>query len=119
MFSNALDLVLTITTFTLLICAIKIFLYSMYKIFHFQLLLGANLVTVPLFIFVYFAYDLVIGDFAYYTIFLLIFTVSIYEFNILYKRLFDSYSVSKLIIYVLMTNIFTYALFVFLVKTYF
>lgn len=110
MFENTLYLILKIVGFSSLILGIKTLAILIFKNIKFKLIFAVVLIISPIYFYVVFTHDILFGRLSFYTIVLLIFTISLFEYNILIKRLFKVYSGIKISAFILLTNLIAYGL---------
>jgi hypothetical protein len=74
--------------------------------------------TSPLFFFVILANNLIFNSLSFYTIILFAITASLFEYNILIKRLYPIYSGAKVMIYIIFSNLIAYGLAIIAISNY-
>ena len=108
MFEITLNMILKILGFMIFIFVVKILVSLLFKNIKIKLMIAATLLTAPIYFYVIFAHDYLLGRISFYTIILLVFTLSLFEYNIYLKRLFNICSGLKISIFVLISNLLAY-----------
>jgi len=108
MFDITLNIILKILGFTIFVFIVKILVSFLFKNINFKLTLAATLITAPIYFYIIFVHDYLFGRLSFYTIFLLVFTLSLFEYNIYLKRLFSICSGLKISLFVLVSNVIAY-----------
>ena len=119
MFENTLYFILEIIGFSSLILVVKLLTSLIFKNIKLKLIIAIVLIISPIYFYVIFTHDILFGRLSFYTTVLLIFTISLFEYNILIKRLFKVYSGIKIISFILLTNLIAYGLSEIIITFYF
>jgi hypothetical protein len=91
---------------------------AFFKSIGISLVLAATLLTSPLFFFVILANNLIFNSLSFYTIILFAITASLFEYNVLIKRLYPIYSGAKVMIYITIGNLISYGLALTVINNY-
>ena len=104
----ALNMILKILGFTTFIFIVKMLISLLFKKVNYKLMIAATLITSPIYFYIIFAHENLFGRISFYTIFLLVFTLSLFEYNIYLKRLFIMYSGLRIALFVFVSNVLAY-----------
>ncbi|MDT8336565.1 MAG: hypothetical protein RQ856_01905 [Candidatus Izemoplasmatales bacterium] len=119
MFETTLYFILKIIGFSILVLLVKLLISLIFKNIKPRLIIPVIFLISPLYFYVVFTHDILFGRLSFYTIVLLIFTISLFEYNILIKRLFKVCSGLKISSFILVTNLIAYGLSEVIITFYF
>ncbi|MGD9964687.1 MAG: hypothetical protein AB7E16_00670 [Candidatus Izemoplasmatales bacterium] len=99
-----------IVSFTLIILFLKYLISLFFKKIDIIVLVSSTLLTAPTYFFIIFGHELLFGRLSFYTYFLLVLTVSLFEYNIMLKRLYKRLSSSTIVLFLFASNTIAYGL---------
>ncbi len=118
MLTPSLEFILRLGILITVVALIKNVFSLFYKSVNYKLVLSATLLTAPFYFYVVIAHNMLFGRISFYTVFLLVFTVSLFEYNIYIKRIYNKCSGIKLSTFIILSNIFSYTISEFIISYY-
>ena len=99
-----------ITSITLFILILKYLISLFFKKIDILVLISSTLLTAPTYFLIIFGHELLFGRLSFYTYILLVLTVSLFEYNIMLKKLYKKLSSSKIVLFLFVSNTISYGL---------
>ena len=99
-----------IALLTLFIILLKYIISLFFKKIDIIVLMSSALLTAPTYFLIIFGHQLLFGRLSFYTYILLVLTVSLFEYNIMFKRLYNKLTSSTIILFLFASNTIAYGL---------
>jgi len=110
MFDITIEFIIKLLMFIVFVLIVKTLTAFLFMRISFNLVLSSTLLTAPIFFYIILSHDLLFGKLSFYTVVLLIFTLCLFEYNILIKRLFNSCTGLKVATFIIFSNILSYGI---------
>ena len=110
MFDITIEFIIKLLLFIVFALIVKTLTAFLFKRISFNLVLSSTLLTAPMFFYIILSHDLLFGKLSFYTVVLLIFTLCLFEYNILIKRLFNTCTGLKIATFIIFSNILSYGI---------